>query len=572
MLSKKKYIKIFAKYNFDYNKDIFNLNDNDIFMELCKIPNINGVILNNCIETNKNLDFEASFGIILKNFKNSDNKNITNSIENIKYFIKHIEKNHINILRSEINEKLKLYNNDKVIYSSLKSLSIYINKNFIENLKKIRFKISKIIDIIKMTDDHDKILLYVNKISNYLIRDENLDYNIIIESIENILYNKEFIKTHNMKLLLSVINKCKEYGKIVNNDLEKILLKCDSNIYNYIYFLNNSNNLLIEKELTINFLFDLGYKSKSFKEIDNLKLKRGFIHGLTDDNKDYLLKYQPNKSLMELVLNTYLNVLNIDNFLIPKLFFINNDNSYFYIIEKYNTDLYKYFNILESKSKILTFEKIIFISFFIINSIEILHKNNIIHSDLKPENIVLNLDENNEISNLKIIDFDVGLFDNVPQSLNPLPEKYNKAFNNKKPRGTRIYMLKNQSMAFKNDIFSLGVILLILLYKNIKLLIGIQKKILVSDAQKNRRVMIKFQNLVKKLNNLRDDIENNESKIKILNLIDNFVKKYNTIHFFNEKNSKNFDYFKNLIIDCIETKLDIYQIKVKYAKLFQNFH
>lgn len=64
MLSKKKYIKIFAKYNFDYNKDIFNLNDNDIFMELCKIPNINGVILNNCIETNKNLDFEASFGII----------------------------------------------------------------------------------------------------------------------------------------------------------------------------------------------------------------------------------------------------------------------------------------------------------------------------------------------------------------------------------------------------------------------------------------------------------------------------------------------------------------------------
>ena len=64
---------------------------------------------------------------------------------------------------------------------------------------------------------------------------------------------------------------------------------------------------------------------QSFKNIDTLNLKRGFIFGLTNkkDQKDYLLKYQPNKSVMELIINSYLKEHKFSNFLIPLNFFIN---------------------------------------------------------------------------------------------------------------------------------------------------------------------------------------------------------------------------------------------------------
>ena len=149
---------------------------------------------------------------------------------------------------------------------------------------------------------------------------------------------------------------------------------------------------------------------------------------------------------------------------------------------------------MEFKQKILTFEEIIHIAKFILNSIKILHKNNIIHSDLKLENIVLNVDDNCKMESLKIIDFDVGLFDIIPDSLKPIPEKYEKIFNNKKPRGTRIYMIKDKPMSFQNDIFGFGVILLILLYKNIKILLTMKKT-------------IKCQNFKKKMGLMRESIE-----------------------------------------------------------------
>ena len=162
------------------------------------------------------------------------------------------------------------------------------------------------------------------------------------------------------------------------------------------------------------------------------------------------------------------NNINFTNFLIPIMFIVNSDNSYFYIIEKYHTDLNKYFNILHENNKILSFDKILEITLFLIKSISILHKNNMIHCDLKLENIIVNIDENDNIKELKIIDFDVSVFNSIPKKIDNISEKYKKILNNKKQRGTRIYMLKNESMEFNNDIYSLGVVLLILLYKNIK--------------------------------------------------------------------------------------------------------
>jgi serine/threonine protein kinase len=392
-----------------------------------------------------------------------------------------------------------------------------------------------------------RIVFYINKITNYLDKNKDLNVNSIIEMVESILYNKDIIKKYNIEPLILLINKCKNYGNIINNDLERILKKIDPNINNYIYFLNNKDNLFNEKEKIIDFLINVNYQKKSFKEIDNLNLKRGFIQGIQRDDKNYLLKYQPNKSLMELVLNCYIKVLNETNFLIPLNFFINEDNSYFYIIEKYDTDLYKYFHLLETNNKIIKFNEIINITKFIMNSVDKLHKNNIIHSDLKPENIVLNLNKDLEIDTLKIIDFDVGLFNSIPSILSSVPKKYEKVLNNKKPRGTRIYMLKNEKMEFKNDIFAIGVILIVILYKNIKNLLSYKKK-------ENNKKSLKIQNFIKKMNILKDTIDKKESKIKLLDLMEIILKKESSLSFFDENNFDNFLLYKKIILDCINTE------------------
>ena len=52
LLSHSRFKKIFEKYNFSYNINI-DVNDKDIlFIELCKIPNINYSYIKNCIINN----------------------------------------------------------------------------------------------------------------------------------------------------------------------------------------------------------------------------------------------------------------------------------------------------------------------------------------------------------------------------------------------------------------------------------------------------------------------------------------------------------------------------------------
>jgi len=393
--------------------------------------------------------------------------------------------------------------------------------DIIKNINDNKDNINKTLNIIDNSNDIDKIYYYCNKLNNYLKNNNDINYNKIIDVLEKKLYNEDY-PSKDILFLLKLINLCiKNYNINIVNNFEKndadyldpigdnknnilnakisILQKClcniSQNIYEHIFFLNNINENNTE-ELIFKFMKKIGYDSKSYEDIDNLNLKRGFIKGIicNKTNTEYLLKYQPNKSVVELVFNAYIKLFsnknivkdtplvvekikeNSTNFLIPIMFIVNSDNSYFYIIEKYHTDLNKYFNILYENNKILSFEKIIEITLFLIKSILILHKNNIIHSDLKLENIVVNIDENNDIKELRIIDFDVSVFNNIPKELDNISEKYKKILNNKKQRGTRIYMLKNETMQFNNDIYSLGVVLLILLYKNIKLLILKKKK------------------------------------------------------------------------------------------------
>ena len=545
---------------------------NEKFMEECKKLNLSQ-IKKYFIPYNNDINYikvyNYIYNIFVKFDLNTDKNIIKKIITILKYFIEQSINHKINIslekLTNTINHKSKIFIDNKKIYSLFKLLIIFINKKIINlnnNLNNTIFiKIQTIINVMRNTINNKRIIFYINKITNYINKNNNnLDFEGILKNIE-LLFNDIKNKENTMNLL-NLMNKCKKF--ILNkNDLESILSKSDKNVYDYIYFMNNSDNLFIEKKNIFDFVSLLNYEKKAFQSIDKLNLKRGFITGLFKNNRDYLLKYQPNKSVMELVINSYLKSFHYPNFLIPIHFFINKDNSYFYIIEKYNTDLFKFFNILESKSKILELKDIKYIIFFIINSIEILHKNNIIHSDIKLENIVLNFDKNLNISELKIIDFDVALFNKIPPNYDYIPDNYFKPFNDKKIRGTKSYMLKSESMSFKNDIYSLGVITLMIFYKNVKLDLILKRKVLNSGKIQNKKSLIDIQTKLTKLNNYRENLEKDDVKIKMLTFICNYLKKK-----LKDKNDLNdIIFFKTFILDCLNTKFDINALKEKYEKI-----
>ena len=62
------------------------------------------------------------------------------------------------------------------------------------------------------------------------------------------------------------------------------------------------------KELVIKLLKNFNFENTPNTVIDNIELKRGFIQNFINLNngKNYILKYQPNRSIMELIINIYL--------------------------------------------------------------------------------------------------------------------------------------------------------------------------------------------------------------------------------------------------------------------------
>jgi tRNA A-37 threonylcarbamoyl transferase component Bud32 len=612
-LSKREIIEIFNKYNYK-NDSLLLDNEKTNFIELCKVPNIKSSIIKDCFIKKKiNIDKidknnHTSFDYILNNFNKSDVNTINNNINVVKYFIKKISKNSIIKLKYYINIISNKFIDNKQIFSNLKALlidcnkySYKANKNNKNKIIKETNKIDELLDILKNSDNFKRIIDYLKTLYNYTKSNEQIVNNCsnkhkklieIINYIEAIIFNKTIIKNNNIYTLLVFLNKFKLQLNKPQNDLENILKNITQNIYKYVYFLNNKN-LISDKESALNFALSIDYVKKDIKSIDNLNLKRGFIQGISHNDSNYLLKYQPNKSILEIVVNCYLKSIDSPYFLTPKMFFINSDNSYFYIIKKYDTDLNKYFGILDKNKKILTIDNILKIVKFIINGVNVLHNNKIIHSDIKLDNIVLNYDENFEITDLKIIDFDVALFNTIPENLKEPCKSFEKIFNNKKARGTRIYMLKKKYMTFKNDVYSIGVLFIILLYKSIKIILNQNKNKDTRDVN-NKKSALKYNTLIKKLNILNDGIELNKNKFKMINVMEDFYLEYlqsnekkNNLEEVNNKDSNNkfmenipllenniidnnlskkFKIYKNFIKDCINIKYDVDQLINKYQK------
>ena len=362
-------------------------------------------------------------------------------------------KNSNNIL-TDLKDELSDINDNKYLVNKSKSLMIKINKsnNIINNKKNIENHLN---EKIKSIDNIDLNLIKSIKFKYKIYL--NLDYDILNSKIEKFIEKNNKFKYLNF---YSVIN----FKKKSKNNLQKLI----SSINTDKSFIDNPKiifmdyiNLLESYDSISKYIYKFNYK---YSSLSKKILKRGFMFEVSKKNKKYILKYQPNKSFMEILVNKYLSKYNYlsEYILFPEYFFINRNNSYFYIIQKYDYDLFTY---IKLKKNFLDTNEIIYIIQFLITTIFHLHNLNIIYADIKLENFIVNVIDN-KINDIKLIDFDVSLFENLPKEFTNFDPKIIKLLENKKPRGTKFYQSSNNSMEKSNDIYSIGTFIIILLYKN----------------------------------------------------------------------------------------------------------
>jgi hypothetical protein len=122
-------------------------------------------------------------------------------------------------------------------------------------------------------------------------------------------------------------------------------------------------------------------------------------------------------------------------------------------------------------------------------------------------------------------------------------------------------------MSFKNDIYSMGVIFLIILYKNIKIFALLKRKSIENDVMQ-KKLFIKCNSFLKNLNTLRTDLNVDENKYILLDLIYDFVENNNTCNFYSTINDKlRFQILIDFIKDCLKTKYCIELLEQKYSNL-----
>ena len=525
--------------------------------------------------------------IILQNY---ENKKLDDKINYKKILSKSFKGCNINDIKEYINSELEMKKDNKKYINILKIILIKINKG--NNNTRDKKHIEEYIHILMnkynfdiINDDKEN-----NEENNEQHNNENNEEN---NNHHNDVNNEQNNNLHNVKNNKEITNKqnnnifiCKELFS-----LYKDYFNIDTSLFNNIFehhFINETinsedatkyyelwkninnkndshNNMsriintfnktpnilyltdksLVEDENNIlKFTNNIGFQFKEKDAYNNLKLKRGFIKILEKDNENYLLKFQPNKSFIEIIMNCYLQTKeNATKYIcFPEQIIMNNNNSYFYIIKKYDCDLYKFFN-----KKIILYENNIYkIFLFLAKSINFLHKNNIIYGDIKLENIIVNI-KDKKINDLKIIDFDVSLFNDLPECLNIFDDKIKKIFSAKKMRGTKIYMKKTEIMTFKNDIYSMGVFILILLFKNISNILNEEKEIIGENM---------YEKIKKKLNMYKNKIEDEQTKTELLDYIVRIYKNRRFSKYWNNENVS-INKIRKIIQKCLNTEYEI---------------
>jgi hypothetical protein len=119
-------------------------------------------------------------------------------------------------------------------------------------------------------------------------------------------------------------------------------------------------------------------------------------------------------------------------------------------------------------------------------------------------------------------------------------------------------MFKDELMSPNSDIYSIGVIALILLYKSVKLMLHLDNK------QKNN-------SNIKKLSLLRKSIDDDKIKIKILSKIEKIISS-DKYQYFSNNNIDLFIKLKIFIIECIniDNKYTVDEFLYNYNTVFSN--
>lgn len=239
-------------------------------------------------------------------------------------------------------------------------------------------------------------------------------------------------------------------------------------------------------------------------DIESLDIIKDIIRN--EDKIVSIVLYNENKCVLKKVIsnnkldiNMLKNEVNLLNFLkvtniTPKIIYYKFNDKDNYLITEYIEG--KSINELlfnNNREKVLLILKII-------DAVKVLHKYNIVHCDLKPSNIII--DVNN---NIKIIDFGISSYNNS---------------NYFKGSGTLKYCSKNQILKddidFKTDIYSLGIILYELIFDNIPFDVNNIKETKINNKfYKTNNV---FLNLIfsKVFDNKYSTIDDFENDLKLL--------------------------------------------------------
>ena len=442
-------------------------------------------------------------------------------------------------LKNDLNEISKY----KELVNKSKSLMIKINKS--KNLLKIKQKLEKSINSkINLLNHHELEILHliIDQYKSFL----NIEYDELNFKIENIILNIDYFDYLDF---YSLIN----FKKQNKNNLEKLIYACNNKISIHdipkIIFLENLD-IFDTQDSILQFLkkFHFEFKSNKLKE-----LKRGFLFEMKKNNQSFIIKYQPNKSFSEIIMNKYLSKYNHlhQYILYPNYIFMNNNNSYFYVMPKYNCDLFHY---LKKRTTPLKDRVMIKIIQFLIQVIYYLHNINIIYGDVKLENIVLKY-TNNKIQDLKLIDFDVSLFDEIPNEFNYFDEKIIALFENKKPRGTKLYMSSNKKMSKSSDVFSIGVFIIIFFYKNVmKILQENEEQIAESLKTKIYHKLVFYKN----------KMENDVYKIKLMKYMFRILNDRRFNHYWKHEISMKKIYLN--VKKCINQEINSYDLYHEFVK------
>ena len=544
----------------------YNIDKEHIIQSILKIKYLPNILLKEiCVY---DVDFSIKYNdknildYYYEYLLNSNPVSLSNSIDNfILVFNKTSNINHgflLNILDNidVLKKKYETYNViDKIVL---------LKENVVKKCQELNNFFHYILNKFKLCTNYEKSLYYLKKL--LLFKKRYTDF------FDNVKIKINYFENNNINVydIYFIYNNILHNIKKNKSELNILLQSIDENIYNYVFLSENVDTDICDDLCATNFVKKFGYKRKIFSEIESMKLKRGFIIGLEKDGVDYILKYQPNKSVSEIVINNYFRKKRLENVVVSSFFYLNTDNSYFCIIKKYDTDLYKYFNILEKNNKLMTLDTIIKIYYTIISSIKEMKNNNVIHTDLKLENTVLKIGNDLNIDELKIIDFDLSVFNDENNGFTIEHAPYKKILLSKKNRGTKTYMKNCDKISFHNDLYSLGIIGIVLLYKTIKMII-FNYNVYSSTLEHDTKLIIKTKNIYKEMSKLRDNITDSNNKIKLLNLCIEFFSKlkklkFNKCNFYNDLDK--LYAFKNIIIDCLNEKYDVENLYEKHKEIF----